>query len=371
MPGMTRLVAGPAWATTSAADRAALIAAFTRHSVADLCDQLRRASTARASPSSPRSTCAGPTRWSTARSSPRTGRRAQLPAAPDRRRLADHRRLRRRRVADRRPARRIRQHGQGRRRGGAGGEAQCDRRGEAQEVGARFAGPSSAGSKISAQTSVHARLIIRILPMLAVPGWRDSHRLPNAVPVASALNSTARARLDVSSSGRAAAPRHDEIDVERDADAEQQREGDDVGEVDRLADDDARRQRQEPRQDDGGEREGDLADRAQDAEQQQRDRGDAVDAREDERPRRSCAPPPGSRSPAPVACGATRATARGEARERRVVARRRRRDTPRPALGPVGARSSRRGGRAAASRASPDRRAAGSASGRAARSAAR
>ena len=33
MAGMTRLVAGPAWATTSAADRDTLVAAFTRHSV--------------------------------------------------------------------------------------------------------------------------------------------------------------------------------------------------------------------------------------------------------------------------------------------------------------------------------------------------
>lgn len=33
MAGMTRLVTGPAWATTSAADRDALVAAFTRHSV--------------------------------------------------------------------------------------------------------------------------------------------------------------------------------------------------------------------------------------------------------------------------------------------------------------------------------------------------
>ena len=32
LPGMTRLVAGPAWATTSAADRAALVEAFSRHS---------------------------------------------------------------------------------------------------------------------------------------------------------------------------------------------------------------------------------------------------------------------------------------------------------------------------------------------------
>ncbi len=32
LPGMTRLVAGPAWATTSAADSAALVEAFSRHS---------------------------------------------------------------------------------------------------------------------------------------------------------------------------------------------------------------------------------------------------------------------------------------------------------------------------------------------------
>lgn len=32
LPGMTRLVAGPAWATTSAGDKAALIEAFSRHS---------------------------------------------------------------------------------------------------------------------------------------------------------------------------------------------------------------------------------------------------------------------------------------------------------------------------------------------------
>ncbi len=32
LPGMTRLVAGPAWATTGPADRAALVDAFSRHS---------------------------------------------------------------------------------------------------------------------------------------------------------------------------------------------------------------------------------------------------------------------------------------------------------------------------------------------------
>jgi len=33
LPGMTRLITGPAWSTTSAADRAALTDAFSRHSV--------------------------------------------------------------------------------------------------------------------------------------------------------------------------------------------------------------------------------------------------------------------------------------------------------------------------------------------------
>ena len=36
------------------------------------------------------------------------------------------------------------------------------------------------------------------LPMLDVPGWLDSHRLPNAVAVVSALQITARVRLDCS-----------------------------------------------------------------------------------------------------------------------------------------------------------------------------
>ena len=34
------------------------------------------------------------------------------------------------------------------------------------------------------------------LPMLDVPGWLDSHRLPNAVAVVQALKNTARVRLD-------------------------------------------------------------------------------------------------------------------------------------------------------------------------------
>lgn len=61
-------------------------------------------------------------------------------------------------------------------------------------------GPSNAGSNISAQTSVQASDSIRILPMLAVPRWCENQSAPNAVPVASAENSTARARLDCSRS---------------------------------------------------------------------------------------------------------------------------------------------------------------------------
>jgi hypothetical protein len=34
------------------------------------------------------------------------------------------------------------------------------------------------------------------LPMVDVPGWLDSHRLPNAVAVVMALKMTARVRLD-------------------------------------------------------------------------------------------------------------------------------------------------------------------------------
>ena len=32
--------------------------------------------------------------------------------------------------------------------------------------------------------------------MLAVPGWLDNHKLPNAEAVVNALNKTARVRLD-------------------------------------------------------------------------------------------------------------------------------------------------------------------------------
>ena len=83
--------------------------------------------------------------------------------------------------------------------------------------------------------------------MLDVPGWLDSHRLPNAVAVVSALKKIARVRLDLQQVGPAGAPRHDIIDLERDADAEQQRQRDDVGEVERQADQHADLQRHRAR----------------------------------------------------------------------------------------------------------------------------
>src|ERR1700742_5085620 len=57
--------------------------------------------------------------------------------------------------------------------------------------------PISAGWKISAETRVQTSEIIRSLPMLAVPGWRESQRLPKPVAVVSAEKNTARARLEV------------------------------------------------------------------------------------------------------------------------------------------------------------------------------
>lgn len=47
-------------------------------------------------------------------------------------------------------------------------------------------------------TSVHSRLVISSVPMLAVPGCPDRASEPNAVPVVSAENSTARAVGDPS-----------------------------------------------------------------------------------------------------------------------------------------------------------------------------
>src|SRR3990172_8426345 len=59
-------------------------------------------------------------------------------------------------------------------------------------------GPRSAGRTNNVQSSVQPSAILNRLPMLAVRGWLDSMRLPKAVPVNKALNSTARAVADCS-----------------------------------------------------------------------------------------------------------------------------------------------------------------------------
>ena len=61
----------------------------------------------------------------------------------------------------------------------------------------------------------------------------DSASEPNAVPVVSAEKITARAVADASRRMQRRAPVHHEVDVERHADAQQQRQCDDVGEVQR------------------------------------------------------------------------------------------------------------------------------------------
>ena len=60
-----------------------------------------------------------------------------------------------------------------------------------------------------------------ILPMLDVPGFPESQRLPKAAAVVSALNVTARVRLDCSRFVFAGSPRHDVIDLECHAHAKQ------------------------------------------------------------------------------------------------------------------------------------------------------
>ena len=57
---------------------------------------------------------------------------------------------------------------------------------------------SSAGMNTRLAISVHPRLIRSNTPMLAVPGWPDSAREPNAVPVVSAENKTALAVAEAS-----------------------------------------------------------------------------------------------------------------------------------------------------------------------------
>ncbi len=107
-----------------------------------------------------------------------------------------------------------------------------------------MAGPSSAGSTINAQNSVQKSEMLSSRPISAVPGSGESARLPNAAIVVSALNRTARAVPDCRVIGLSGAPIHHEIDIERHADPEQQRQGDDVGVVKRLSDDNRRRQGQ-------------------------------------------------------------------------------------------------------------------------------
>ena len=53
---------------------------------------------------------------------------------------------------------------------------------------------------MKAATSVKKSDRARSLPMLAVPGWLEKHKLPNATPVVRALKKIARVRLDASMS---------------------------------------------------------------------------------------------------------------------------------------------------------------------------
>src|SRR5262249_5952217 len=70
-------------------------------------------------------------------------------------------------------------------------------RGEAQAFFLRLrGGPISTGWNSTAAAIVVTSASAINLPMLEVPGWLDSHRLPNAVAVVSALNITARVKLD-------------------------------------------------------------------------------------------------------------------------------------------------------------------------------
>jgi hypothetical protein len=64
------------------------------------------------------------------------------------------------------------------------------------QIGALRGGPISAGWNRAAEASVHSSDNAKSLPMLEVPGCAENHRLPNAVAVISALNSTARVSAD-------------------------------------------------------------------------------------------------------------------------------------------------------------------------------
>jgi len=57
-------------------------------------------------------------------------------------------------------------------------------------------GPISTGWNNTAAAIVVTSASAINLPMLEVPGWLESHRLPNAVAVVNALKITARVRLD-------------------------------------------------------------------------------------------------------------------------------------------------------------------------------
>src|SRR5882762_6837433 len=59
-------------------------------------------------------------------------------------------------------------------------------------------GPIRAGWNRTAAASVQTSAKAISLPMLEMPGWSESQRLPNAVAVVSALKNTARVRVDCS-----------------------------------------------------------------------------------------------------------------------------------------------------------------------------
>ena len=80
------------------------------------------------------------------------------------------------------------------------------------------------------------------------------------------------------------APIHHEIDVEGDADPEQQRQGDNVGVVQRHAGDDRHGKRHGRGEQQRCDHEGDLARPAQHQSEQQRDRGDGDDPCLNKRP---------------------------------------------------------------------------------------
>src|SRR6266436_1060508 len=62
----------------------------------------------------------------------------------------------------------------------------------------RRGGPIRAGWNRTAAARVQSSARAISLPMLDMPGWSESQRLPNAVAVVSALKNTARVRVDCS-----------------------------------------------------------------------------------------------------------------------------------------------------------------------------